>query len=314
MANATPSRLGMINGSGDADALFLKVFGGETLTAFAEVNVMQGRHLVRTISNGKSAQFPATWKVDSFYHVPGNEITGGTVLHGEKVITIDDLLVAPVFIASIDEAKNHYDVRSIYTKEAGYSLSNTFDKNVLQTAVLNARAAATITGAFGGSTLAAGADAVTNANSALVNALYAAAQTLDEKDVPEQGRFAVFKPAQYYKLVLDEKVINRDFTDGKNGSVAKGNVFEVANLGIVKSNHLPTTNIVTGNVKYQGNFANTIGYVGHPNAVGTVKLMDLATEGDYDIRRQGTLIVAKYAMGHGGLRPECSVEISKAAV
>jgi hypothetical protein len=302
----------MINGSGDADALFLKQFGGEVLTAFAEVNVMQGRHLVRTISNGKSASFPATWKIGSYYHVPGNEITGGTMNHGERVITIDDLLVAPAFIASIDEAKNHYDVRSIYTKETGNSLSNTFDKNVLQTLILTSREAATLTDGFGGAKIAGGADMVTNANSALVSALYGAAQTLDEKDVPEAGRYAVFKPAQYYKLVLDDKVINRDFTDGSNGSVAKGKVFEVAGISIVKSNHLPTTVINTGNTKYQGTFTDTIGVVAHPNAVGTVKLMDLATEGEYDIRRQGTLIVAKYAMGHGGLRPECAVELSQA--
>jgi hypothetical protein len=39
-------------------------------------------------------------------------------------------------------------------------------------------------------------------------------------------------------------------------------------------------------------------------ALGTVKLMDLATESAYDIRRQGTLMVSKMACGHGALRPE----------
>jgi hypothetical protein len=55
MSNATPSRLGAINGGSDKDALFLKVFAGEVLTAFAEKNVMMDKHMVRTISNGKSA-------------------------------------------------------------------------------------------------------------------------------------------------------------------------------------------------------------------------------------------------------------------
>lgn len=45
------------------------------------------------------------------------------------------------------------------------------------------------------------------------------------------------------------------------------------------------------------------------DAVGTVKLLDLAQEMAYDIRRQGTLIVSKYAVGHGILRPECAVEL-----
>jgi hypothetical protein len=41
----------------------------------------------------------------------------------ERVITIDDLLLASVFIALIDEAKNHYDFRSIYSKEVGRALA-----------------------------------------------------------------------------------------------------------------------------------------------------------------------------------------------
>lgn len=45
-------RGGQINQAGDERALFLKVFGGEVLTAFAESNVFGSRHLVRTISNG----------------------------------------------------------------------------------------------------------------------------------------------------------------------------------------------------------------------------------------------------------------------
>lgn len=330
MSDITPSRLGLSNGTGADDALFLKQFSGEVMTAFHTANVMMERHLVRTITSGKSSQFPATWQVDSYYHVPGTELQGQQVLHGERVITIDDLLVSPVFIAAIDEAKNHYDVREIYTKEAGYSLAKTADKNILQTAVLAARATGTLTGSPGGSTLNSGADILTNANSALVNAIFLAAQTLDEKDVPEMERFAVIKPAQYFKLVLDDKAINRDFTAG-NGDIRTGKVWDIAGIQIVKSNHVPQTNIsapagtanvpagVTPNVgprplsKYAGDFTNTVGLVMHPNAVGTVKLMDLAVEGEYQLSKQGTLIVAKYAMGHGILRPECAVELSKAA-
>ena len=40
MANATVSRLGLVNNTGtDFDALFLKVFSGEVLTAFARNNI-----------------------------------------------------------------------------------------------------------------------------------------------------------------------------------------------------------------------------------------------------------------------------------
>lgn len=60
MANATVLSPGQINGAGVTDALFLKLYGGELLTAFETALVTGDKHTVRNIKNGKSAQFPAT--------------------------------------------------------------------------------------------------------------------------------------------------------------------------------------------------------------------------------------------------------------
>ena len=67
-----------------------------------------------------------------------------------------------------------------------------------------------------------------------------------------------------------------------------------------------------GSIPQAVNLTNFVALVSHPSAVGTVKLMDLAVEKEYDIRRQGTLMVAKYSMGHGVLRPEAAVGIKEA--
>jgi hypothetical protein len=98
-------------------------------------------------------QFPATWKVQAGYHVPGTEIVGQTSNLAERIINIDDLLIASAFIAVIDEAKAHYEVRSEYAKQCGLALSYQWDKNVLQVGALAARASATISGADGGTQL-----------------------------------------------------------------------------------------------------------------------------------------------------------------
>jgi hypothetical protein len=58
MSNAVVSNIGQIAGSGDTKALFLKVYGGEVITAFETANSTIDKHMVRTISTGKSAQFP----------------------------------------------------------------------------------------------------------------------------------------------------------------------------------------------------------------------------------------------------------------
>lgn len=315
MANASVSRIGQINATGDAQALFLKVFSGEVLTAFEETNVMMNRHNVRTIASGKSAQFPTSGKIGAEYHTPGNEITGLTLRHGERIITIDDLLISHAFISNIDEAKNHYDVRSIYSTEIGRQLAYTMDKHLLQTAVLASRGVGSFTGDIGGGNFT---DAAVGTDSdKLVAAIYAAAEEFDEKDVPENERYFFVRPQQYYLLAQNTKVLYKEI--GGTGSIAEGNVLKIAGFEIVKANHLPSTVVAPGSLlagtgdKYAGDFSKTVGLAMQKQAVGTVKLMDLAMEMEYDIRRQGTLMVAKYAVGHGILRPGCAFEVRTGA-
>ena len=150
MANMTVVRPGQINGAGDDRAMFLKVFAGEILSAFTETNVAMSRHVVRTITGAKSAQFPATWKATAGYHVPGVEITGGVINGAERVINIDDMLYSSVFMSDIDEAMSHFDFRSEYSRELGAALARHLDKNVLQVGLLAARASSTVTGGNGG--------------------------------------------------------------------------------------------------------------------------------------------------------------------
>jgi hypothetical protein len=348
MADTTPSRLGQVNASGDVKAIFLKKFAGEVLTTFEQTNVMKPLHTMRTINNGKSAQFPITGTATAGYHVVGQDLinasnSGGVqaVKHAEKIISIDELLVASTFVANLDELKNHYDVRSIYSSELGAALANKFDKQVIQTAILNSAGftgaglatptGSTITGNYGASCVysaagtddankrflgSAGAGTMDTDGLYLAKAIYAAAQLLDEKDIPAGDRYCIVSPQRYYNLIQAETAsgnnlltINRDW-DGQ-GSYAKGTVAQVAGITVVKTNHLPTGDIAseTGQANtYTDTFgANIMGLVFHKSAVGTVKLQDLSTESEYQIQRQGTLMVAKYAMGHGGLRPECGV-------
>ena len=308
MSNANPSRLGSINEGADKKALFLKVFAGEVLATFQQNNVFLDKTTVRTISSGKSAQFPATGIATTAYHSPGAEILGDEVKHAERVITIDDLLTSSTFIANIDEAMNHYDVRSTYSSEIGHQLAKVMDANIAQVMALTARETSTITGEAGGTTLSNASYPTDSA--VLASGLFDAQQTLDEKNVPDNDRYAFFLPAQYYLLAQNTTVINQWY-DGK-GSISEGTVLKIAGLPIVKTNAVPQTNVTTGPDAYKGDFSKTVGLVAHKGSCGTVKLMDLAAESEYDIRRQGTLMVAKYAVGHGILRPEAAVELASA--
>jgi hypothetical protein len=310
--NATVSFIGQANSAGDERALHLKVFSGEVMNTFEETNVMMPLHQVRTIASGKSAQFPKIGTATASYHTAGNEILGTAIKHNEVNIAIDNLLLSDVFIANIDEALSHYEVRSAYARELGQVLANEFDKHVLQTAVLAGQLATpTITGGKSGLILTESTFASSGAK--LSEALFDCAQNFDEKDIPENDRYLVLPPAQYYLLAATTDVINRDW--GGRGNFAEGEVLKVAGIHVVKSNHVPQANVALSSpnpTTYNGTFVNTVGVAFHKSAVGTVKLMDLAIESGYDIRRQGTLMVAKMAVGHGILRPESAVELQTA--
>lgn len=311
MADFIAARPGQANGTGDTNALFLKLYAGEVLTTFDKANIFNSLHRMRTISNGKSAQFPNVGQVQASFHVPGSEIQGQNVQASETIITIDDLLIAPVFVANIDEAKNHYDVRSIYTEETGRVLAREMDSRVARTVVLAARAVSKVAGRPGGTRFV---DIAMSTDATVLASYFAsAAQQLDENNVPETERYAVLRPAQYHALVASKSPINRDW-DGA-GSLGKGQITMLHGIEIRKSTALPSTNVAaqTGeNNTYSGDFTGTVGVIFHKAAVGTVKLLDLSVESEYSTRYQGTLIVSKYAVGSGILRPECAIELATA--
>lgn len=311
MADQTPSRLGQINAAGDVDALFLKVFAGEVLTAFKNNTVFRDRQTLRTIANGKSAQFPLTGFAQSRYHTPGQEITGDSIRHGERIITIDDMIIAPVFIANIDEAKNHYDVRSIYSGEIGYALANGYDLNVGRTFIQAARGTKVLDDGYdGGHSNNASYD---SDGTVLYNGIFNAGVQLDTKSVPMDGRFAAIRPVQYALVVQSEKPIDIQLNDGGgNGGIALGIVKRINNIELVKTNNLASAddsanaNIPSG---LRDDYSVTRALIGHKSAAGTVQLQGVALESAYDIRRQGTLMVGKYLVGHGVLRPEAAYEL-----
>jgi hypothetical protein len=319
----TYSQLGVINNTSDGswaqdNTLFLKVFSGEVLTAFEETNVMKDRHRVRVISHGKSAQFPVSWKASARYHTPGTAILGNNQTErNERTINIDDLLIADEVIYDLDEMKNHYDVRSEISRQLGAALARTYDKNTMQVVALAARASGNTTSSPGGSEVT-NASCKTDAE-VLASCIFSSGQALDENDVPADGRHCLVKPAQYNMLAQSTKVINKDW-DG-SGSYSRGTVHMIDSIPLVKTNNLPTTDlsgtVVTGEHNtYYSNFSNIGALVFHESAIGTVQLMGLVTQmtsSDFKVVYQGTLLVAKYALGHGILRPECAVEITNTA-
>ena len=339
---ANLSRPGQINGAGGTwaqdNALFLKVFSGEVLTSFARECVFTDLVQSRSISSGRSAQFPVTGRFRAAFHTPGTQIEGqGDMGQNEVVIRIDDLLIADAALYDLDDAKNHFDIRSIYSTELGRAMARTFDKRIAREVVLGARQnTADLTANLPNGLGPVGNDSpfrtgttidLNNATPTpddLVAAVFTAAQTLDQKDVPSDGRYLVCTPEMYYSLIQSARAVNFDFNQqGVNGSYKEGQIAKLAGFNILMSNNISQGNVTApageqgqvwngGAVTSTVDMTNTRMLAFQKSAVGVVKLRDLAmqmTGNDYNVMYQSTLMVAKMAYGAGYLRPEACVEI-----
>ena len=340
MSNYSPSRSGQINQTGDTAAIFLKKFAGEVLLQFEIANKMMARTFIRNVESGKSVQWPRLGRAAGrAYHTAGAELTGNSVDHSEIVATIDDLLVSDVFIDKLDDAMNHYDVRSKYANLIGLELANTMDEHIIIEALKGARLTAVgnelptgtavngaTTGALafrenseflqtaevtGGAANAASVEAKVDA---IRSACYAAAARLDEAEVPEAGRYICVRPREARQLAEAVQssgfsLMNTDY--GTNGSEVAGKVLNFAGFDVVKTTQLPKTDVGSATVyaNHGGDYSKTVALIGCQDAVGTGKLLDLNMESEYSVRHQGTLLVASYAVAQKYLRPECLIEL-----
>jgi hypothetical protein len=252
------------------NALFLKVFGGEVFAAYEKYSVTNGKHRMRQISSGKSAQFPFTGRTTARRFKPGADIlvddaqavgagTGsaaitpkllGHIKASEKVINIDDLMISSCFIDDLDLAKSHFDYRGPFSRELGRALAHEFDLNVLKACAIHAFDNTSAADPFQSSTIITTATAskkpseVSSAD--IITAAFEACQAMDEKYVPEDDRYMFVQPDLYYKLVNDSAnpgqgtgILHRDYGNDGNGNTKDAFVLKVAGMTVVKTPHLP---------------------------------------------------------------------------
>jgi len=244
------TRAGQSNSTGDARALYLKLFSGEMFKGFQHNAIARDLVMKRTLKNGKSLQFIYTGHTKAEFHTPGNSILGnsdGAPPVAEKTITCDDLLISSAFVYELDETLAHYELRGEISKKIGYALAQKYDRLIFRSIARGARAASPITKSGfvepGGTQIRVGtnnqaSDAYVPAS--LINAFYDAAAALDEKGVSEDGRVAVLNPRQYYELIQgvgSSGLINRD-TQGTALQSGQG-IIEIAGIKIFKSMNIP---------------------------------------------------------------------------
>lgn len=307
------SNPGQTLSAGDRDALFMKVFSGEVLTAFARNTVMMSRHQVRTIDHGKSASFAVMGRTRAKYLAPGNSLDDQRKKfeHSEKVIAIDGLLTADCLITDIDDAMNHYDVRVEYSRQLGEALAQSADCAIINELANMAAKDATVPENIPDN--GTGADKVKGTGKAfefetglaisqsadygnkIIEGLLAARAAFTKNYVPMGDRYCLLTPEGYSALIkalMPDSANYQALFDPNSGKLQTICGFEVIEVPHLLNDGVDGKH--TLNAKYAD--AGLQGIVFHRSAVGTVKLKDLAMERARRAEYQADQIIAKYAI------------------
>lgn len=313
LAAAGISNPGQKLSAGDRDALFMKVFSGEVLTAFARNTVMMSRHQVRTIDHGKSASFAVMGRTRAKYLAPGNSLDDQRKKfeHSEKIIAIDGLLTADCLITDIDDAMNHYDVRVEYSRQLGEALAQSADCAIINELANMAAKDATVPENIPDN--GTGADKVKGTGKAfefvtgldlsqsadygnkIIEGLLAARAAFTKNYVPMGDRYCLLTPEGYSALIKALMPDSANYqalfdpNSGKLQTICGFEVIEVPHLLNDGVDGKHTLNKKFATAKLQG-------IVFHRSAVGTVKLKDLAMERARRAEYQADQIIAKYAI------------------
>lgn len=323
MANVTIANPMSINGAASTDAeklaLALKVFSGETLTAFQKTSVTTGRVMERTIASGKSAQFPVFGRTKAHYLKSGQNLDDlrENIEQGERVIKLDGLLTADTLIFDLDEFIAHYDFRSPYAAELGNALAISHDASVLAEIAKEAlntheNVAGNGKGGVITTTLDSGVVGINKQTGlAIYQTLLDAKAKMAKNYVPATERYAYLDPEYHSALASAVEFLNRDY--GASGTILEGNVIRLAGFDILECPHITRGGDDNANVMQGEGHAFPSAYVDkhpiiicHKTAAGVLRLKNLSMESGRRIEYQADQMIAKMAVGMGGLRPEAA--------
>lgn len=326
---SNPARFGYGQSSTDARNLFLDVFGGEVLAAFDLATTVVDKHMVKSVPGGaRSWRFPKVWIAQSEYHTPGQEMLGNDIDTTEVSVNVDDILVSHTALSDLDKMLSHFEVRSEYARTMGHALAKVFDKNVYRQIILAARDAGD--GPFPGGTVITDATLLGSSitdfgltGMAWIEHIREANRTLFGLDVPEEmPRYLAvsrdtFDAIRFARLEsasgahYGDYALTHNDIDHQNSMAKRIPMIDVDGVKVFATRNKPTANEssdTTVYAKYRGNYSTTTGIMWAPQAVATVKVMDIGFETERDTRRLEDFIVAKMLCGHGTIRPECAVE------
>jgi hypothetical protein len=333
-------------GVAGTNKLWLPLWSGEVINAYDQYNMFENMITTRTISGGFSYEFPITGTVElKPSWAAGEELAGNGNTSKTFKVNLDARPMAAHFETdNIDLLITQWDYRSELARQSGLTLANTRDRQ-LAVALTAACAVPAIAND------PRGADFIANAFQAPIDvgsvAPSAATETTalkllegiedylvkcQENNVQVNNVYCVVTPKVFQVIrslgltksndaaaqaFLKVPVFGASDAYGGLGSPlsmgmnAMADSIDYMGVKIIKSNHLPKTNLNSsatyiGASKYNLNCStiNLHGIIFQPEAIAGLSLQGMKVDTVQDVRRNTQFTVASMMKGTGLIRPE----------
>jgi hypothetical protein len=332
-------------GSAGVNKLWLPLWSGEVINAYDQFNVFENLVTNKTLTGGYSWEFPITGTVglNPSWNA-GIELGGDTTDNKSTTIKVnlDKRPMAAHFETdNVDLLVTQWDYRSELARQAGLTLANTRDRQILMALV--AAGAVPAIGAADPRGLAAAAFHVPSQVADTIASVAGATDTeglkvlqaiedylvvCQENDVAIGSVYCAVPPKVFQVIralgiprANDEFVNKPLFTSGSDyggagASIAQGmnmmtDSLDYMGVKIVKTNHIPKINHTTeanniGGLKYNLNCSQfgIFGIIFQSEAIAGLSLMGMKVDTVQDVRRNTQFTVGSMLKGTGIIKPE----------
>ena len=257
------SRPGQELGTGAVDALHIEEYGGEVEQTFAKKSFMRQYVNIKSIRGTNTLTNDRIGEASLQAVTPGVRPDAAVAQFDNVAVKVDTIVLARNNVALLDDFQAHFDVRMALGEEHGKKIGKFFDEAFIIQAIkcaLIVKGDGTggttklPAGWFGGSKVELGTAGDETDPTKLQRGIEDVCQKIEENDVDLDGAVILVKPAQYYTLLRNEKLVDSQYSLG-NGDYANGKVLKSNGLPLIKTNRIPTAAITDHYLSNAGNSA-----------------------------------------------------------
>lgn len=227
-------------------ALMLDEYGGEVESQFAKSSIMRQFVKVRPVTGTDTIVNNRVGKTELKALVPGVAPEAAATPFGKVSLTVDTVIIARDNRSMLNEFQIHFDARMELAKDHGKEIGKFFDQAFIIQSIKGSTQAAPagLKGAIGAgknSTLAVAGEELDPDK--LYEGITDIIIEMEEEDADVEELIVFVRPRQFEVLKNNNKLLSRDFSAG-NGDYAKGIIYEINGARIVKTNRIPTSEIL----------------------------------------------------------------------